>query len=58
MNDMKQLDRESFFRHLNEDEKKLVMERMHKESIVGDSALANGAKVGVSGESACEEEPR
>ena len=32
MNDMKQFDRESFFRHLNEDEKKLVMERMHKES--------------------------
>ena len=32
MNDMKQLDRESFFCHLNEDEKKLVMERMHKES--------------------------
>src|ERR1022692_4476322 len=29
---MKQFDRESFFRHLNEDEKKLVMERMHKES--------------------------
>src|SRR6266436_5916734 len=29
---MKQLDRESFFCHLNEDEKKLVMERMHKES--------------------------
>jgi CRP/FNR family transcriptional regulator, cyclic AMP receptor protein len=32
VNDMKQFDRESFFRHLNEDEKKLVMERMHKES--------------------------
>jgi len=32
VNDMKQLDRESFFCHLNEDEKKLVMERMHKES--------------------------
>ena len=32
MNDMKQLDRESFFCHLNEDEKKLVTERMHKES--------------------------
>ena len=32
MNDMKQFDRESFFCHLNEDEKKLVMERMHKES--------------------------
>jgi CRP-like cAMP-binding protein len=32
VNDMKQLDRESFFRHLNEEEKKLVMERMHKES--------------------------
>src|SRR5262245_28868071 len=29
---MKQFDRESFFRHLNEDEKKLVMERMHTES--------------------------
>jgi CRP/FNR family cyclic AMP-dependent transcriptional regulator len=32
VNDMKQFDRESFFCHLNEDEKKLVMERMHKES--------------------------
>ena len=32
MNDMKQFDRESFFCHLNEDEKKLVLERMHKES--------------------------
>ena len=32
MNDMKQFDIESFFSHLNEDEKKLVMERMHKES--------------------------
>ena len=32
MNDMKQFDRDSFFCHLNEDEKKLVMERMHKES--------------------------
>jgi CRP/FNR family cyclic AMP-dependent transcriptional regulator len=32
VNDMKQFDTESFFRHLNEDEKKLVMERMHKES--------------------------
>jgi CRP/FNR family cyclic AMP-dependent transcriptional regulator len=29
---MKQFDKESFFSHLNEDEKKLVMERMHKES--------------------------
>src|SRR5271169_294054 len=29
---MKQLDRESFFCNLNEDEKKLVVERMHKES--------------------------
>jgi len=29
---MKQFDRESFLCHLNEDEKKLVMERMHKES--------------------------
>jgi CRP/FNR family cyclic AMP-dependent transcriptional regulator len=29
---MKQFDRESFLRHLNEDEKKLVMERMHKQS--------------------------
>ena len=32
MNDMKQFDMESFFYLLNEDEKKLVMERMHKES--------------------------
>jgi CRP-like cAMP-binding protein len=32
VNDMKQFDRESFFSHLNEDEKKLVIERMHKES--------------------------
>ena len=32
MNDMQQFDIESFFSHLNEDEKKLVMERMHKES--------------------------
>jgi CRP-like cAMP-binding protein len=32
VNDMKQFDRESFLRHLNEDEKKLVMERMHKQS--------------------------
>jgi CRP/FNR family transcriptional regulator, cyclic AMP receptor protein len=32
VNDMKQFDRESFFCNLNEDEKKLVMERMHKES--------------------------
>jgi len=32
MNDMKQFDIESFFRHLTEDEKKLVTERMHKES--------------------------
>src|SRR5262245_28692765 len=29
---MKQFDRESFFFHLNEDEKKLVMERMQRES--------------------------
>ena len=32
MNEMKQFDRDSFFCQLNEDEKKLVMERMHKES--------------------------
>ena len=32
MNDMKQLDRETFFSHLTEEEKKLVLERMHKES--------------------------
>jgi CRP/FNR family cyclic AMP-dependent transcriptional regulator len=32
VNDMKQFDKESFFCDLNEDEKKLVMERMHKES--------------------------
>jgi CRP-like cAMP-binding protein len=32
VNDMKQFDIESFFYLLNEDEKKLVMERMHKES--------------------------
>ena len=32
MNDMKQFDIGSFFSNLNEDEKKLVMERMHKES--------------------------
>jgi CRP/FNR family transcriptional regulator, cyclic AMP receptor protein len=32
VNDMKQFDRESFFCHLNEDEKKVVMERMKKES--------------------------
>ena len=32
MNDTKQFDMESFFYLLNEDEKKLVMERMHEES--------------------------
>jgi CRP/FNR family transcriptional regulator, cyclic AMP receptor protein len=32
VNDMKQFDKESFFCHLNEDEKKLVMERMREES--------------------------
>jgi CRP/FNR family transcriptional regulator, cyclic AMP receptor protein len=32
VNDMKQFDMESFFYLLNEDEKKLVMERMHKGS--------------------------
>ena len=32
MNDMKQFDIGSFFFQLNEDEKKLVLERMHKES--------------------------
>jgi CRP/FNR family cyclic AMP-dependent transcriptional regulator len=32
VNEMKQFDIGSFFGHLNEDEKKLVMERMHKES--------------------------
>ena len=32
MNDMKQFDRESFFSHLNEDEKKLLIESMRKES--------------------------
>ena len=32
MNEMKQFDMESFFYLLNEDEKKVVMERMHKES--------------------------
>ena len=32
MKDMKQFDIETFFYLLNEDEKKLVMERMHKES--------------------------
>ena len=32
MNDMKQFDIGSFFRDLNEDEKKLVTERMHKKS--------------------------
>jgi CRP-like cAMP-binding protein len=32
VNDMKQFDKESFFGHLNEDEMRLVKERMHKES--------------------------
>ena len=32
MNDMKQFDRESFLRDLTEDETKLVMEKMHRES--------------------------
>jgi CRP/FNR family cyclic AMP-dependent transcriptional regulator len=32
VNDTKQFDRESFFCHLSEDEKRLVMERMRKES--------------------------
>ena len=32
MNDMKQFDIGSFFSNLNEDEKKLVMARMHKET--------------------------
>ena len=32
MNDMKQFDTESFLSHLHEDEKKLVVARMHKES--------------------------
>jgi CRP/FNR family transcriptional regulator, cyclic AMP receptor protein len=32
VNDMKQFDKESFFCHLNDDEKKLVMERMREES--------------------------
>ena len=33
MNDMKQFDIGSFFCHLDEDEKKLVMERMHRETL-------------------------
>jgi CRP-like cAMP-binding protein len=32
VNDMKQFDKESFFSQLTEDEKKLVTERMHRES--------------------------
>jgi CRP/FNR family transcriptional regulator, cyclic AMP receptor protein len=43
VNDMKQFDRESFFCDLDEDEKKVVIERMHKESLsVGDYVFKQG----------------
>ena len=43
MNDMKQFDIGSFFCNLNEDEKKVVMERMHKESFsIGEYVFKQG----------------
>jgi CRP-like cAMP-binding protein len=43
VNDMKQFDKESFFSDLNEDEKKLVLERMHKETFsIGQHVFKQG----------------